>query len=362
MADRRNGWRPAADGTVAGLWPRFRRLPAPVQAGAWLFAALVALSTLGALVPDPDGSRVTVAGPRTTTTLSTTTTTAAPTTTTAAPTTTTTTTASTATTRSTTTAPVPPAVAAGLPAGDDATVVRVVDGDTIVARVAGRDERVRFIGIDTPETVHPQRPVECFGREAAAHTASLIGPGTAIRLVYDVARTDRYGRTLAYLYRAEDGLFVNLALVRDGYAQVATHPPNVRHVEAFTAAQREAREAGRGLWGACAEEPQGAPVSPPPAAGTATGTCTARMSDPAPVQHSSTTVLFESDLPGRPAAATAHYRTTQTTNSGSTGPDGSGGIEFHISGATAGHAVRVVVEIDGGAARCETAFTPRARG
>lgn len=85
-----------------------------------------------------------------------------------------------------------------------------------------------------------------------------------MRLVYDIERTDRYGRTLAYLHRRSDGLFVNLALVREGFAQVATFPPNVAHVEEFVAAQREAREASRGLWGAC---PAGATTTTTASAG-----------------------------------------------------------------------------------------------
>jgi micrococcal nuclease len=135
-----------------------------------------------------------------------------------------------------------------VPNGDTRTVERVVDGDTIV--VDG-GERVRFTGIDTPETVDPRRPVQCFGREASAHVNELLPEGTRVALVADVERTDRYGRTLAYVYRATDGLFVNAALVRSGYAQAYTVPPNVAHADEFVRLQREAREAGRGLWSAC---------------------------------------------------------------------------------------------------------------
>jgi micrococcal nuclease len=139
-------------------------------------------------------------------------------------------------------------LAAPLPAGDDTTVERVVDGDTLVVRGG---VRVRLIGVDTPETKDPRRPVQCFGREASARTAALVPPGTALRLVYDVEREDRYGRTLAYVYRAADGLFLNAALVRDGYAVAATFPPDVAHADEFVALTREARDAGRGLWSAC---------------------------------------------------------------------------------------------------------------
>lgn len=132
-----------------------------------------------------------------------------------------------------------------------ATVTRVVDGDTIHVSIRGRDETVRFIGINTPETVDPRAPVECFGEEAHRHTEELLPKGTAVRLVRDVEARDRYHRLLAYVYRAKDGLFVNLELAKDGYADLLTFPPNVAHVDDFTAAVREARDANRGLWASC---------------------------------------------------------------------------------------------------------------
>ena len=120
----------------------------------------------------------------------------------------------------------------------------MVDGDTIVVG----DERVRLIGIDTPESVRPGTPVECFAREAGAFMKRLV-EGRRVRLERDVEERDRYGRLLAYVYR--DGLFVNAEMVRRGYASVATFPPNVRHVDTFLRLQREARSDGRGLWRAC---------------------------------------------------------------------------------------------------------------
>ncbi len=169
----------------------------------------------------------------------------------------------------------PPRSTAGLPVGDDTRVESVVDGDTIV--ITG-GTRVRLIGIDTPETKDPRKPVQCFGLEAAAYTASLLAVGTAVRLVYDVERLDRYGRTLAYVYRLSDGIFVNAALVADGYAQVATFPPNVAHTEELTQLARMAREEGRGLWSACggeagAPEPPSAGTAPPPVARGGSGSC-----------------------------------------------------------------------------------------
>ncbi len=130
-------------------------------------------------------------------------------------------------------------------------VIRVVDGDTIVVRINGQEEKIRLIGINTPESVDPRKPVECFGKEASKHAAELLPEGTAVRLVRDVEARDRYKRLLAYVYRKDDGLFVNLALINDGFAEPATYPPNVAHVEEFSAAAQVAREQNRGLWAAC---------------------------------------------------------------------------------------------------------------
>jgi micrococcal nuclease len=133
----------------------------------------------------------------------------------------------------------------------DARVVRVVDGDTIVARLdSGTTERVRLIGVDTPESVKPGTPVQCFALKASAYTKHLL-TGKAVRLVPDAEARDRYGRLLAYVYREPDGLFVNADLVRRGYAQTLTIPPNVRFAERFLALARQARDAGVGLWSAC---------------------------------------------------------------------------------------------------------------
>lgn len=137
-----------------------------------------------------------------------------------------------------------------------ATVVEVVDGDTVRVRFAGRSssspsESVRLIGIDTPETHGPGGLRECFGAEASARLASLLPRGTEVRLERDVEARDRYARLLAYVYRKRDGLFVNLALAKDGFAATLSIPPNVAHAADFTAAAADARDAGRGLWGRC---------------------------------------------------------------------------------------------------------------
>jgi micrococcal nuclease len=138
----------------------------------------------------------------------------------------------------------------------NATVEWVVDGDTIDVTVDGREERVRLIGIDTPEIPHdddvrPAQPGECFGTEAQEFTAALLPVGTPVRLERDVVGRDDYGRVLAYVYRAADGVFVNYEVVRQGYAQPLTIPPNVAHSGRFVAAAGDAEAADAGLWAAC---------------------------------------------------------------------------------------------------------------
>jgi micrococcal nuclease len=139
--------------------------------------------------------------------------------------------------------------AAGRPGA--ARVTRVVDGDTIDVDLGGHRERVRLLGIDTPETHHPTKPVQCYGPEAAAHTADLLPEGTGVRLERDEQERDDYGRLLAYVYRLADGLFVNGSLVADGYATTLSIRPNVVHAPDLAAAEGRARAAGLGLWGAC---------------------------------------------------------------------------------------------------------------
>jgi micrococcal nuclease len=134
-----------------------------------------------------------------------------------------------------------------------AQVLRVVDGDTIRVRLDGRTERVRYIGVDTPESVKPGTAVQCFAKRAAAANAALV-TGRSVRLVGDVEQRDRYGRLLAYVYREPDGAFVNARLVRDGYARTLTIAPNVAHARQLSQLARAARESGRGLWAACGIE------------------------------------------------------------------------------------------------------------
>lgn len=143
--------------------------------------------------------------------------------------------------------PTPPAQ------GDDAVVARVVDGDTI--EVAG-GEVVRLIGVDAPDVAGPG---ECYGREAQGRMNELLPAGAAIKLTYDEERTDGSGRTLAYVYRASDALFVNLALAQGGFVRESIEAPNLAHVVELATAVAEAEARRRGLWGVCGDS---APTSP----------------------------------------------------------------------------------------------------
>ncbi|NLL36856.1 MAG: thermonuclease family protein [Fretibacterium sp.] len=135
------------------------------------------------------------------------------------------------------------------------TVTRVVDGDTVVVNVEGTERRVRLLGVDTPETVHPKKPVQYYGKEASNFTkTSLLG--RQVWLEYDAAPLDKYQRHLAYIWLEKPerdeaavrrGMF-NARLLLEGYAEVLTIQPNSRYSELFTEFQQEARRARRGLW------------------------------------------------------------------------------------------------------------------
>jgi micrococcal nuclease len=133
----------------------------------------------------------------------------------------------------------------------NASVVKVVDGDTVELRIGRKKERVRLIGINTPETVDPRRPVECFGPEAKAETKHLLPPGTRVRLERDLEARDDYGRLLGYVTRAADGLFVNLHLVQQGFAVPLAIAPNTARAAVFAEAAHGASTGARGLWSAC---------------------------------------------------------------------------------------------------------------
>lgn len=150
------------------------------------------------------------------------------------------------------TAAPPAAPAGGYPAMPEglarATVTRVVDGDTIAVVVGGREERVRLIGINTPETVDPRRPVECFGAEASASAKAML-EGQDVLLEDDASQDSRdsNGRLLRYVW-LEDGRMANLEQVAQGFAAEYTYDRPYKYRDIFRAAQREASDAGRGLW------------------------------------------------------------------------------------------------------------------
>lgn len=134
--------------------------------------------------------------------------------------------------------------------GETAWVTKVVDGDTIKISTGWM---VRLVGIDTPETVDPRRPIGCFGKEASNQVKSLLSQKEVI-LQKDVSETDKYQRLLRYVYLPlENGqlLFVNDYLVREGFARAFTYPPDAKFSEQFKLAEEEARKNKRGLWGRC---------------------------------------------------------------------------------------------------------------
>ena len=134
---------------------------------------------------------------------------------------------------------------------NSATVKEVVDGDTIEIAIGGNTERVRLIGINTPETKHPTKGVECFGPEASAYTEQLLPEGTALRVERDVEARDKYGRLLLYVYIANSNVFVNLDLVMNGYARPMVFEPNTAHMADFSQAATQAELRNVGLWQAC---------------------------------------------------------------------------------------------------------------
>jgi micrococcal nuclease len=152
-------------------------------------------------------------------------------------------------------------------------VVNVVDGDTIKLE---NGDVVRYIGIDAPETVHPSKPVQCFGKEASDKNEELV-EGKEVRLVKDISETDKYGRLLRYVYI--DDIFVNDYLVRNGFANSSSYPPDVKYQDQFKQAEEEARNNKRGLWAddACKvdQKPTASPIPiDPPTTSSSTSSYT----------------------------------------------------------------------------------------
>jgi len=131
----------------------------------------------------------------------------------------------------------------------EARVIEVIDGDTVIVAFAdGSNDTVRILGVDTPETHHPRKPVQCFGPEASAYTAARL-TGRLVRLESDVEERDIYGRRLAYVI--VDGHRFDDELLRLGYGRVLVIAPNRAHARAMLSAELDARRHGRGLWSEC---------------------------------------------------------------------------------------------------------------
>lgn len=163
-----------------------------------------------------------------------------------------------------------------------AKVVEVVDGDTIKVDLgSGNIKTVRYIGIDTPETVDPRKTVQCFGKEASAKNKELVGGGT-VGLEKDVSETDKYGRLLRYVYMGD--LFINQELVAQGYAHSSSYPPDIKYQDKFTASEKQARASNKGLWGACSTPSP----TPKPATNTNSGTSSGGSTGTTNTQQSNT--------------------------------------------------------------------------
>jgi len=269
------------------------------------------------------------------------------------------------------TVPVPAGVPAG---GHRVEVVRIIDGDTLAVRAielgaplaSTSTVTVRLLEIDTPETKHPDRPVQCYGSEAAAALAQLVPVGSAAYVVADRELRDRYGRYLLYVWNA-GGTFVNLSMVDGGFAKAVLYAPNDAHITEMRQAEQRARSARRGLWAACAT-PTATPAATPkpnpkpkpkpkPAPALA---CSASMSNPRPAQYSTTTAIVRTAA-GASVTATAYYKTTDTSHTATAAGNGVASIPFKISRATKGYRVDVEVTVSLGdrSASCSTSFTPR---
>lgn len=233
---------------IVVIWALFPRSPVrtwyasrrhPGRAVALSIAAWVAVFLmLGALTPPDETPGSQVASTETSTTTPALTT---------SPTTTTTTNAR------------PAGAPTGIPVSvQRATVRRIVDGDTL--ELVGRSGKgplsrgaqvdVRLLEIDTPETKHRSKPVQCYGERATARLTKLVPPGSTVWVQRDTELRDQYGRYLLYLWN-DDGVFVNRRMVADGFAKATLYEPNDRHWPRISAAERKAKSRGAGLWGAC---------------------------------------------------------------------------------------------------------------
>jgi micrococcal nuclease len=201
----------------------------------------------------------------------------------------------------------------------EALVTRVIDGDTIEVSMSGKKYTVRYIGIDTPETVDPRTTIQPFGPEASAANKELVD-GRVVKLEKDISETDKYGRLLRYVYVGE--LFINAELLRLGYAQVTTYPPDVKYVDLFLQLQREARDAGRGLWGSPTTTiptsiTPTTTTSPPPTQTTPFISLTLLIvSVTTPVSPGANATLTAQTVPGAECIITVYYKSGPSSASG----------------------------------------------
>ena len=247
---------------LGGLWQRFRGLPFLPQLIIGLLVTIIAVAVISIPFRSSPTTTVTI---RTSTTLRP---------------------VATSSTSTSTTKPIP--------AGDDKVVKTVIDGDSFETNDG---IKVRLLGVDAPDI----ETADCFSAEATTHLQSLIGPLRSVRLVYDTSKTERngLGRTLAYVYRLPDGLFLNLAMAQDGFMSELKVAPNTAHADELAAAITEARTAKKGMWATC-----GATTTT--AAPSAT-TTTARATTTAPGATTTTTPAATT------TTTTAATSTTTTT-------------------------------------------------
>ncbi len=264
---------------LGGLWQRFRGLPFLPQLIIGLLLTIVVVAVVSIPFRSSPTTKVTI---RTSTTLRA---------------------ASTSSTSTSTTKPLPP--------GDDKVVKTVIDGDSFETNDG---VKVRLLGVDAPDI----ETADCFSAEATTHLQSLIGPLRSVRLVYDASRTDTLGRTLAYVYRLPDGLFLNLAMAQDGFMFELKRPPNTAHADELAAAVADARTAKRGLWATCNT------TTTTTTTARATTTTTARATTTTAAPATTTTV----------AAATSSTSTPAPTSTSTTVPLVLEGAPCPVPGAT----------------------------
>ncbi len=231
----------------------------------------------------------------------------------------------------------------GIPAGaQPATVERIIDGDTIAVRAAQAgpvlrsisQATVRLLEIDTPETVKPNTPVECLGKEASAYTAQLLPVGSRVWLVPDRERTDQYGRYLLYAW-TDNGTFVNQQIIEAGFGKAVLYPPNDAYIEQLRAAEKTAKSAKRGVWGGCESRPT--PQSRTTPTGRRYDSCSeVRAAGKAPLRRGQPGYGSHLDRDGDGVAC----EPTRTSSSGgsSSGGSGSGGGSTYYRNCSAARA------------------------